>query len=157
MGMFTELYPLATSTRLAILVTADAERGLMTISVMPSPKHDAAVKLTTDLTLTATPEEFDTGFVPALTGYRAELAPLLEQAAAVSRAIQTEKANLQKQAKSPAKPATAAKSVTKPAQAPAPRCADVAEDDESGEEEDNANPNNDPDTSWMKNRQPQLF
>eukprot|EP01034_Spumella_vulgaris_P032819 gene32819-40509_t len=84
MGMFTELYPLATSTRLAMLVTADAERGLMTISVMPSPKQDATVKLTTDLTLTATPEEFDTGFVTALTSYRTELVPLLEQAAAAS-------------------------------------------------------------------------
>ena len=78
MGLFTELYTLATNTRLAMLVTADAQRGLMTISVMPRPLHDAAVNLTTDLTLTATPEEFDSGFIKALTGYRAELAPLLE-------------------------------------------------------------------------------
>lgn len=154
MGMFTELYPLAVSTRLAMLVTADAERGLMTISVMPRPKQDAGVKLTTDLTLTATPEEFDTGFVAALTGYRAELVPLLEQAAAASRAIEAEKTNLQKHTKPPSKPAAAA---AKPAAKPAPRCAEVEEGGESAEEKDNANPNNDPDMSWMKNRQPQLF
>lgn len=153
MGMFTELYPLATSTRLAMLVTADAKSGLMTISVMPRPKQGCAVKLATDLTLTATPEEFDTGFVTALTCYRTELVPLLEQAAATSRAIQTEKANLQKPVKPPSKPAAAFKTIAKQA----PRCADVGEDGRSDEEEDTANPNNDPDSSWMKNRQPQLF
>ncbi|MES2260574.1 MAG: PRTRC system protein E [Pseudomonadota bacterium] len=153
MGIFTELYPLAASTRLAMLVTADAERGLMTISVMPRPKQDCAIQLATDLTLTATPEEFDTGFVTALTSYRTELVPLLEQAAAASRAIQAEKANLQKHIKPPPKPAAAAKPATKPA----PLCADVEEGDESDDEEDKANPNNDPDTSWMKNGQSQLF
>ncbi|GAB2856074.1 hypothetical protein GCM10027277_25840 [Pseudoduganella ginsengisoli] len=153
MGMFTELYPLATSTRLAMLVTADAERGLMTISVMPRPNVAAAIKLAADLTLTATPEEFDAGFVTALTGYRAELAPLLEQAAAASRAIQTEKTNLQKQSKPASKPAAAAKPHTKPA----PRCADLDGGDEVGEAAAPDNPNNDPDCSWQKNRQPQLF
>lgn len=153
MGMFTELYPLATSTRLAMLVTADAERGLMTISVMPQPAKDAAVKVTSDLTLTATPEEFDAGFVTALTGYRADIVPLLEQAAAASRAIQTEKINLQKQSKPAPKPAAA----TKPHTKPAPRCADVDSDGEGGDAVAPDNPNNDPDCSWQKNRQPQLF
>jgi PRTRC genetic system protein E len=149
--MFTELFPLTINTRLAMLITADAEQGLMTISVMPRPTQDASVKLTTDLTLTATPEEFDTGFIEALSGYRAELLPLLEQAAAASRAIQAEKTNLRKQVKTTAKPTPAAK----PRINPAPRCAKVDDDDEG--EEDNGNPNNDPDTAWMKNRQPQLF
>lgn len=153
MGMFTELYPLATSTRLAMLVTADAERGLMTISVMPRPVQDTAVKLTKDLTLTATPDEFDTGFIEALTGYRAELVPLLEQAAAATRAIQSEKANLKKQPKAAPKAAPSAKPETRPA----PRCADVETGEGDDDAEETANPNDDPDTSWMKNRQPQLF
>jgi hypothetical protein len=59
MGTFTELYPLAVTTRLAMLVRADPERGVMTISVMPRPMPDTAAKLVTDLTLTATPEDFD--------------------------------------------------------------------------------------------------
>ncbi|MBX9794327.1 MAG: PRTRC system protein E, partial [Burkholderiaceae bacterium] len=141
MGMFTELYPLAVSTRLAMLVTADAERGLMTISVMPRPKQDCAAKLATDLTLTATPEEFDTGFVTALTGYRTELVPLLEQAAVTRRAIEAEKANLQKNTKPPTKPAATA---VKPAPQPAPRCAEVEEGGEREVEEDDTNPNDDP-------------
>ncbi|KQV81038.1 hypothetical protein ASD15_14250 [Massilia sp. Root351] len=148
--MFTELYPLAAGTRLAMLVTADAERGLMTISVMPRPIHNDAATLTTDLTLTATPEEFDNGFVAALTGYRAELAPMLEQAAAAKRTLQTEKAKLQEQAKTTQKPASSAKRAT----TPAPRCADVDDGEEVG---DATNPNDDPDLGWIKNRQPQLF
>ena len=150
MGIFSELYPLATGTRLAMLVTADAECGLMTISIMPRPIHNDAATLATDLTLTATPEEFDNGFVAALTGYRAELAPLLEQAAAAQRARQTEKAKLQEQAKSTPAPAPPAKQAT----TPAPRCADV---EDNGDGRDAANPNDDPDMGWIKNRQPQLF
>lgn len=149
MGIFTELYPLAAGTRLAMLVIADAERGLMTVSVMPRPVHNDAATLTTDLTLTATPEEFDNGFVAALTDYRAELAPLLEQAAA-RRTLQAEKAKLQEQATSTPAPAPHAKRVTRPA----PRCANL----DGGEEGRSAtNPNDDPDMDWIKNRQPQLF
>ncbi|WBS00129.1 PRTRC system protein E [Pseudoduganella sp. SL102] len=154
MGMFTELYPLAVTTRLAMLVSADAERRVMTISVMPRPTQDATAKLATDLTLTATPEDFDAGFIEALTGYRVKLVPLLEQAAAAGRAIEAAHVNPPKQPKAADKPAKATAPPKPSAPCAAPRIA--AADGENDAVED-TNPNNDPDRDWMKNRQPELF
>ena len=69
MTMFTELYALATTATLSMVVSADDKRGTLTISVMPKPKKDVGEPaLTKDLTLTATPAEFDGGFVEALIG-----------------------------------------------------------------------------------------
>ena len=82
MTMFTELYALATTATLSMVVSADDKRGTLTISVMPKPKKDVGEPaLTKDLTLTATPPEFDDGFVAALKGYREARAGLFEQAA----------------------------------------------------------------------------
>lgn len=147
MGMFTELYPLTVNTRLAMLISADAERGVMTVSVMPRPAQASTPSPARDLTLTATPEEFDAGFVDALLGYRAKLVPLLEQAAANNKALEETQAAGPK----PAKAAPKTNSPSKPPAGAAPRCAAV---DEAGEKE---NPNDDPDRDWMKNRQPELF
>jgi PRTRC genetic system protein E len=146
--MFTELYPLAVNTRFAMLVTADAEHGVMTISVMPRPKQEAKAAVARDLTLTATPEEFDTGFVSALAGYRAKLVPLLEQAEAANHAIGAARATRQKQSATTSKPSTPVKASSAN---PPPRRLAIEEGD------DKENPNEDPDTDWMKNRQPQLF
>ncbi|QBE66367.1 PRTRC system protein E [Pseudoduganella lutea] len=154
MGMFTELYPLAVTTRLAMLVSADREHGVMTISLMPRPTQDAAAKLATDLTLTATPEDFDAEFIEALTGYRTKLLPLLEQAAAAGHAIEANHANRSKPPKAasqPAKPATPPKSSE---QRIAPR---TAAPDSGNNDAQDTNPNDDPDRDWMKNRQPELF
>jgi PRTRC genetic system protein E len=69
MTIFTELYDLATTATLAMVISADERRGTLTISVMPKPKKDMGeAALTKDLTLTATPAEFDRGFVAALSG-----------------------------------------------------------------------------------------
>lgn len=87
MGLFTELYALTRHTRLAMLVTADHDTGKMTISVMPRAQPGAQPALSTDLTLTATPEEFGASFLAALIGYSRQLAPLLEQATATSKAL----------------------------------------------------------------------
>ena len=63
MTMFTELYALATTATLSMVISADEKRGTLTISVMPKPKKDAGEPaLTKDLTLTAAPAEFDEGF-----------------------------------------------------------------------------------------------
>ncbi|SFV16829.1 PRTRC system protein E [Pseudoduganella namucuonensis] len=148
MGMFTELYPLTVTTRLAMLISADAERGVMTVSVMPRAAQTSTPSPARDLTLTATPEEFDAGFVDALLGYRAKLVPLLEQAAANSKALEEARSASPKPAKTPSKTSSHSKP---PAAGAAPRCAAV---DEAGEQE---KPNDDPDRDWMKNRQPELF
>ena len=40
MTMFEELYALATSTTLTMLLSADEKTGRMTINVIPKPKKD---------------------------------------------------------------------------------------------------------------------
>jgi PRTRC genetic system protein E len=152
MGMFTELYPLAVTTQFAMLITADAEHGVMTVSVMPRPHHEAKASAARDLTLTATPEEFDAGFVAALAGYRAKLAPLLEQVEAANLALDAAQAANPSPSQPASKPKPPAK--TRTAKPPSHRVVlDAGEGDGVGDE----NPNEDPDTNWMKNRQPQLF
>jgi PRTRC genetic system protein E len=149
--MFTELFPVTASTRLAMLISADAGRGTMTVSVMPRPAQNAAQSICRDLTLTATPEELDAGFVAALSSYREKLLPLMEQVAAANKAleaVQAAHAAIPKASKTTLKAATPAK---KPSDTAPPRCAAVDDGDEP------VNPNEDPDRDWMKNRQPELF
>jgi PRTRC genetic system protein E len=70
MTMFRELYALASNATLTMVVSADEKTGKLTVSVLPTPKMDKGeVALSKDLTLTATPEEFDEGFIEALRGY----------------------------------------------------------------------------------------
>ncbi len=92
MTMFTELYALATTATLSMVISADETRGTLTISVMPKPKKDLGeAALTRDLTLTATPAEFDGGFVAALQGYREARAGLIEQAEATKEVLDAAK------------------------------------------------------------------
>lgn len=89
MTMFTELYALATTATLSMVISADEKHGTLTISVMPKPKKDVGEPaLTKDLTLIATPAEFDAGFVEALKGYRVARAGLIEQAEATNEVLQ---------------------------------------------------------------------
>ncbi len=88
MTMFQELYALATSATLTLIVSADEHTGRLTISVLPKPKKDMGeAALTKDLTLTASPEDFDTGFVSALRDYREVRTSLLAQAEATCEAL----------------------------------------------------------------------
>ena len=81
MSMFTELYHLALNATLAMTVSADKKQGKLTINVIPKPKSDTGeAALSTPLTLTATPEEFDAEFVTALTGFRVAHTSLSQQA-----------------------------------------------------------------------------
>jgi PRTRC genetic system protein E len=130
MTMFTELYALATTATLAMVMSADEKRGTLTISVMPKPKKDfGEAALTKDLTLTATPAEFDEGFVAALKGYREARTGLVEQAEATKEVLQAAKEAAAKKA------AEATTKVSKPTTKPATK-APIADDaDESGPEE----------------------
>jgi len=59
---------------------------------MPKPKKEVGEPaLTKDLTLTATPAEFDDGFVAALKGYREARAGLIEQAEVTKEVLQAAK------------------------------------------------------------------
>lgn len=83
MSLFNELYAMATTCSLSLLVTADAPSGKLTINVIPKPKPGAdEPALKQPLSLTATPDEFDREFLAALRGYRECHASLAAQAEA---------------------------------------------------------------------------
>ncbi|WP_174999219.1 PRTRC system protein E [Rugamonas aquatica] len=99
--LFQELYALACRSTLSMLVDANADTGLMTISVRPQPKGGHAACATCEpLTLTATPAEFDTGFAGAFATYRTVLGSLQAQADAAAEQLRS------KSAKPTAKPTT---------------------------------------------------
>lgn len=93
MTLFCELYAMAKTCSLSMLVTADASTGKLTVHVLPKPRlgahanadtqsSQAETALTQPLCLTATPEEFDLDFVTALRNYRQCHHSLTEQAQA---------------------------------------------------------------------------
>ena len=99
MSMFKEIYQIATTATLAMLISADEKTGRLTISLVPKPKKDSSeTALTKDLTLCGTPEEFDAGFVDALTGYRAAREALIVQAEATKEVLDAAKAASAKKA-----------------------------------------------------------
>ena len=99
MTMFEELYALATGTTLTMVLSADEKTGRMTINVIPKPKKDVdEVALTKALSLTATPAEFDAGFVDVLKDYREIRQSLAEQAEATQEVLQAAKAASAKKA-----------------------------------------------------------
>ena len=128
--MFSELYALATTATLSMVVSADDKRGTLTISVMPKPKKDVGEPaLTKDLTLTATPAEFDDGFVAALKGYRVARAGLIEQAEVTKEVLQAAK-------EAAAKKATGATTkASKPAAKPSTTPSSADDEDEDGADE----------------------
>lgn len=159
MSLFSELYALTKARRIAMLVTSDHETGLMTISVMPRPLNDNDAPFCKDLTLTAPPDEFDAGFLEAIATYRDKLLPLLEQAKAAGAAIDkaSQSAAQRSAAKSAAK-SPAAKDLDRPSKAATPESSRDEKAREYREASDGeATPDVDPDTDWMKNRQPELF
>ena len=92
MTMFEELHALATGATLTMIVSADEKTGRMTVHVIPKPKKDVdEPALTKALSLTATPQEFDAGFVEALRGYREVRHSLAEQAEATKEVLEAAK------------------------------------------------------------------
>ena len=130
MTMFTELYALATTATLSMVISADEKRGTLTISVMPKPKKDMGEPaLTKDLTLTATPAEFDGGFVAALKGYREARAGLIEQAEATKEVLDAAKEAAAKKA------AVATTKASKPAAKPTAAPPSTTDHDDNDAEE----------------------
>ena len=146
MTMFTELYELATTATLSMVISADEKRGTLTISVMPKPKKDMGeAALIKDLTLTATPAEFDGGFVAALSGYREARVGLIEQAEATKEVLEAAKYAATKKA---------AQAVTKAATPAAKAAARSEEPDESDSDHPESVPQTVPTTDGA---QPNLF
>ena len=113
MTMFEELYALAASATLTMVISADDKSGRMTINVIPKPKKDVdEPALTKALSLTAAPGEFDAEFVEVLKGYREVRQSLAAQAEATQEVLQAAKAASAKKAgeamTKAAKPAAAA-------------------------------------------------
>jgi len=145
MTMFQELYALATGATLTMIVSADDKTGKLTISVLPKPKKDIGeAALTKDLTLTASPAEFDDGFVQALRGYREVRASLSEQAEATREVLDAAKSASAKKATEAI--AKASKSAKPTASVKAAAQSDEHDDnddgdDGDGEAENTSNPN----------------
>ena len=131
MTMFEELYALATSATLTLTISADDKTGRMTINVIPKPKKDAdEPALSTPLSLTATPAEFDEQFVSTLKDYREARQSLMEQAEATREVLEAAKAASSKKA------VEAVTKAAKPAVSATPKTAAVASnaDDDRHEE-----------------------
>lgn len=159
MSLFTELFTLTKQRRFAMLVSSDHETGLLTICVMPRALNEADGRYCKDLTLTAKPEDFDSDFIAAIDSYRGKIIPLLDQAkeatAAIDKTAQVAKAAaVNKPAGKSAPNGSSSKSnKTGSAAASVADKAAAYRDASSGDAEPDEDPNND----WMKNRQPELF
>ncbi|NTV70062.1 MAG: PRTRC system protein E [Azonexaceae bacterium] len=134
MTMFEELYALATGATLTMVLSADEKTGRMTINVIPKPKKDAnEPALTKALSLTATPAEFDAGFVDVLKGYREIRQSLAEQAEATQEVLQAAKAASAKKAgeamTKAVKPAPAPATTKGPVEAQTGTADDLGDDD----------------------------
>jgi PRTRC genetic system protein E len=138
MSMFEELFVLARTTPLTMTLTADAASGCMTINVLPKLRQDAHEPvLAQALSLTATPQEFDAGFVDALRNYRAVRLSLAQQAEATQAVIEAARvASAQKANGVQRKIAKAAHAPVRPAQQAVPAHAAARADDEMTPSED---------------------
>ncbi|MCE4369728.1 PRTRC system protein E [Xanthomonas hortorum] len=128
MSMFEELFALASHATLTLIVSADTNGGKMTVSVIPKPKDDnGEAALRQPLSLTATPQEFDAGFLEALRGYREVRASLAEQAAATQEVLEAAKSASVKKASEAASKAGKPASTPSKAAAAAPKADAPAE------------------------------
>ena len=88
MTLFHQLFQLAQSAALTMTISADVGDGRRTNNDVPRPKTDRKEPaLTTALSLTATPDEFDADFVRVLSTYRATRQSLAEQAEATNEVL----------------------------------------------------------------------
>ncbi len=139
MTMFEELYALATSATLTMVLSADEKTGRMTINVIPKPRKDMdETALTQALSLTATPAEFDAEFVDVLKGYREVRQSLAEQAEATQEVLQAAKTASAKKAgdamTKAAKPAPATPASKAPVKVPGSAASDPEDEDGDGDE-----------------------
>ncbi|MDR0634136.1 MAG: PRTRC system protein E [Azoarcus sp.] len=129
MTFFEELFALAAEATLALTISADPLAGRMTVNVVPKPKGDTAnAALNKTLSLTATPAEFNEGFIAALKDYRAARHSLAEQLDATREVLAAAKDAAVKQAAE-----AAGKAVKAAANAPVPKLeTTVATTEDSG-------------------------
>ena len=139
MSMFEELFALAASATLTLVISADDKTGKLTINVIPKPRKDVGEPaLAKALSLTAMPAEFDDQFVEALKGYREVRQSLTEQAQATQEVLQAAKAvSAKKAGEAVAKAAKSSAATAKAAVAPK---ASGPETPDEGEEEDAGQP-----------------
>lgn len=134
MTMFEELFALAASASLTMTISADHKTGRMTINVVPRPVKDAdEPALTKALSLTATPQEFDGGFLAALQGYREVRQSLADQVEATKEVLEAAKVASVKKATDASTKARADKpspSTARPAIVPASGATDATGDDD---------------------------
>lgn len=134
MTMFEELFALAANASLTLTISADHKTGRMTINVIPRPNKGADdPALTKALSLTATPQEFDDGFIAALQGYREVRQSLAAQVEATKEVLEAAKLASVKKATDASTKARADKpspSTAKPAIAPASDATDATGDDD---------------------------
>lgn len=132
MTMFEELFTLAAGASLTLTISADPKTGRMTINVIPRPNKDAdEPALTKALSLSATPQEFDEGFVAAIRGYREARQSLTDQVEATKEVLEAAKAASAKKAADASTKARADKPPTaspKPAVAPTQSAGDAGGD-----------------------------
>lgn len=138
MTMFEELHALAISATLTMIVSADEKTGRMTVHVIPKPKKDVdEPALTKALSLTATPQELDAGFVEALRGYREVRHSLAEQVEATKEVLEAAKlASVKKAgdaASKAAKPAASARTTPATVATAIPTANDAADDEVENE------------------------
>ena len=135
MTMFEELFALATTASLTMTISADPKAGRMTINVIPRPNKDADESaLTKALSLTATPQEFDDGFVAALQGSRETRKTLADQVEATKEVLEAARlASVKKAADASSKAAIGkpSPSTPKPVVAQRSGASDVAGDDDA--------------------------
>jgi PRTRC genetic system protein E len=135
--MFKQLYDLAQKAGpIQMTLAAGGEDGRMTVVVTPkggAAKDEPA--LATPLSLTATPEEFDEGFVQVLTSYSETRLSLAEQVAATNEVLAAAREASVKKGTGAVQKA-GAKSTTKTPPATASEGRDGDPDDDTGGEEE---------------------
>lgn len=85
---FTKLFDLARQSPVVLTVTADATNETMTVVVTPKVGKDVAdPALKQQLSLSGTPDEFDSGFFGLIEGYTGARKSLIEQAEATAEVL----------------------------------------------------------------------
>jgi len=134
--MWKPIFELARTTSLVLTITADEKAGLLKVTVNPKPaSKDAPAALSQPLTLTATPDELDAGFVEAVSAYGGSYQSLKETVEASVAVMEAAR----KEAASKAAAKTAARAAPKQAASTVNGAAPVAPksaDQDAGEDAD---------------------
>lgn len=89
--MFAEIYELTKTTTLTMLISANQKAGTLTVCVKPTPRKGEEAALAHELSLTATPDEFEKSFPGCLTIYATQHKSLVEQTEATTAVMEAAK------------------------------------------------------------------